>query len=121
MGDRVLVAVPGLGVLALDVETYKVALVEGARLTAAPTGPPPSPAVTLHKLVSAEEMEVATGVPASWFASQARERRIPFRKVGRYVRFNFEEVMGCEGFQRRAIPPGQLCTGPENRRGGTDA
>jgi hypothetical protein len=46
----------------------------------------PSPASAAPKLASAEEMEAATGLPASWFASQARERRIPFRKLGRYVR-----------------------------------
>jgi hypothetical protein len=34
-----------------------------------------------QKLASAAEMEVATGVPASCFAAQARERRIPFRKT----------------------------------------
>src|SRR5215472_6917885 len=40
--------------------------------------------------------EGPTLVEKSWFASAARERRIPFRKLGRYVRFSFQEVMECE-------------------------
>lgn len=72
--------------------------------------------------MSAEAMEAATGVPASWYATQARERRIPFRKLGRYVRFDFAEVMGSEAMQRRAIPPGQLnCTGSLDRKGRASA
>jgi len=39
-------------------------------------------------------------VEKSWFASAARERRIPFRKLGRYVRFSFQEVMECEAVRR---------------------
>jgi predicted DNA-binding transcriptional regulator AlpA len=125
MSDRnlVLVAVPGLGVLAREVKALSTALAEGAKLcassgAAAPQAPAPSPAGTFPRLLSAKEMEAATGVPASWFAAQARERRIPFRKIGRYVRFSLEEIQGYEGFQRRAIPPGQLnCTGHTDRKG----
>jgi hypothetical protein len=72
--------------------------------------------------MSAEEMESATGVPASWYATQARERRIPFRKIGRYVRFDYSELVSSEAFQRRAIPSGQLnCTGHRDRQRGASA
>src|SRR5437764_10397055 len=110
MADRVLVALPDGRWLALAPEAFREALAEGAQLSVVPAT---SPAAAAPKLVSAEDMEAATGVPASWFASQARERRIPFRKLGRYVRFNPEEVMACEALQRRAVAPGQLCTGSQ--------
>jgi len=114
MADRVLIPLPGVGTLLLDGEAYKAALAAGAALAAAPA---PAASVAAPKLMSAEEMEASTGVPASWFATQARERRIPFRKLGRYVRFDFAEVMDSEAMQRRAIPPGQLnCTGSRDRK-----
>jgi hypothetical protein len=114
MSDRVLIPLPGIGTLALSREDYEAALAAGHALSAAP-GAPATPQAS--KLLTAEEMEAATGVPASWFASQARERRIPFRKLGRYVRFDLVELMACEALQRRAVSPGQLCTGSQNRKG----
>ena len=111
MADRVLIPLGPEGLLDLPRDVYERHL----RSIAAPA---PSPAPAVAKLLSAEEMEAATGVPASWFATQARERRIPFRKLGRYVRFSFDEVMACEAFSRRAIPPGQMhCTGHQDRNG----
>jgi hypothetical protein len=116
--ERVIIPLGAMGVLVLDGETFRAALAEGARLTAAATSPAPPPAVASPKLLSAEQMEVATGVPASWFAAQARERRIPCTKIGRYVRFSLDEILVHERFQRRAIAPGQLnCTGPDDRKG----
>lgn len=113
MTDRVLIPLPGIGTLALDGDTYRAALAAGADIAASLT---PSVSVAASKLLCAEEMEAATGVPANWYATQARERRIPFRKLGRYVRFDYDEVMSSEPLQRRAIPAGQLCTGSENRK-----
>jgi hypothetical protein len=123
--DRVLIPLPDGRWLALAPDAFRAALAEGsalaegAKLSAAPA---PSAAASAPKLMSAEELEAATGVPASWFATQARERRLPFRKLGRYVRFNFEDLMACEAFQRRAISPGQLnCTGSRDRKGRPNA
>jgi hypothetical protein len=119
MSDRVLIPLPGIGTLSLTREAYEAALAAGAALAASPA---PSATPAAPKLLSAEAMEAATGVPASWFATQARERRIPFRKLGRYVRFDFAEVMDSEAMQRRAIPPGQLnCTGSSDRKGRASA
>lgn len=105
MADRVLIPF-GDRLLALTPETFRAALEAGTALTpssrAAASAEPPT------KLLSADELEERTGIPASWFATQARERRIPFHKLGRYVRFSFEEVMACEAFRRRAIPPGEM-------------
>jgi len=110
-GDIVLIPLAPLGVLELPRSVFEQYLRKAEVATAAP-------AVSPAKLLSAEQMESATNIPASWFATQARERRIPFRKLGRYVRFDFDEVMASEPLQRRAIPPGQMnCTGSENRNG----
>ncbi|MGH9643443.1 MAG: hypothetical protein ACRD3Q_13590 [Terriglobales bacterium] len=114
MADTVLVPLPDGRWLALTSEAFRAALAEGQHLSA--SAAPSSAAKATSKLISAEEMQEATGVPASWFAAQARERRIPFHKLGRYVRFNLEEVMACEALQRRAVPPGRLCTGSQNRK-----
>jgi hypothetical protein len=119
MSDRVLIPLGPIGTLLLTREAYEAALAAGAALA---TSPEPSRAAAPPNLMSAEAMEAATGVPASWFATQARERRIPFRKLGRYVRFDFAEVMDSEAMQRRAIPPGQLnCTGSLDRKGRASA
>ncbi len=119
MADRILIPLPDGRWLALSADSFTEALQAGSALmpaTGSVSRPAPSPT-----LASAEDMEAATGVPASWFATQARERRIPFVKLGRYVRFNPAEVLASEAMQRRAVPPGQLCTGSQNRRGGANA
>lgn len=116
MADRVLIPLPGVGTLSLSREVYEAALIpiEQMQPAAAAAGP--------MKLLSDKEMEQATGIAASWFASQARERRIPFRKLGRYVRFDFDEVMASGALQRRAIPPGQMNrTGSLDRKGRASA
>jgi hypothetical protein len=114
MADRILVALPDGRWLALDHETFTTALAAGAEMMPAAAASAAAPA----KLLSAEDMEAATGIPASWYSTQARERRIPFRKLGRYVRFDFDEVMASEPLQRRAIPPGQMNrTGSLDRKG----
>jgi hypothetical protein len=106
MADRIAVPLPDGRWLALAPEAFREALEAGSTLVPCPRAPaaPESP----QKLVSAEDLEQRTGVPASWFATQARERRIPFHKLGRYVRFSFEEVMACDAFRRRAIPSGEM-------------
>jgi hypothetical protein len=117
LSDLVLIPLPGLGTLELPRSVFDqyLRMPEALSVVAAQ-----SAAVSNAKLLSAEAMEAATGVPASWFATQARERRIPFRKLGRYVRFDFDEVMTSDALKRRAIPPGQMhCTGSLDRKGPT--
>ena len=124
MADQIVVCLPDGRWLALDRETFEAGLSAGAEFSssAAPSAAPVTNGSTAPKLMTAEEMETATGVPASWYATQARERRIPFRKLGRYVRFSYDELLTCDAFQRRAIPPGQLsCTGSRDRKGRTSA
>jgi hypothetical protein len=106
MADRVFIAFPGLGALALTREQFEAALNAGRELAAMPvSGPPPSlpPSGNEPDLLDAEQLEEKTGVPKSWWMTQARERRIPFRKIGRRVRFAFDEVLACEAFKRHAL------------------
>lgn len=110
-GDLVLIPLAPLGTLELPRSVFEQYL----RRPEAPAAASASSAAP--KLLSAEEMEAATSIPASWYATQARERRIPFRKLGRYVRFDFDEVMASEPLQRRAIACGQMnCTGSLDRK-----
>ncbi|HWG75369.1 MAG TPA: hypothetical protein VN660_01075 [Steroidobacteraceae bacterium] len=120
MSDRILVCLPDGRWLALDRETFDAGLAAGASLMN--PSRPAAQATASSKLMSAEEMADATGVPSSWYASQARERRIPFRKIGRYVRFDYTEVLSSDAFNRRAIPAGQMnCTGHRDRKASASA
>jgi hypothetical protein len=104
VADRILVPLSDGRWLSLDREVFNVALAAGAECMGAPLKLSEAEAPAT-KLLTAEQLETRTGVSANWFESRARERRIPFRKIGRYVRFDYEELMASEAFQRRAIPP----------------
>ena len=52
-------------------------------------------------LHTAEEMEERTKVPASWFLEQARRGELPHHRLGKYVRFRFDEVLACSRFRER--------------------
>lgn len=54
-------------------------------------------------LLDARQAAVILNVPASWVAAEARAGRIPHVRLGRYVRFNREELVAwCES---RAVGP----------------
>jgi hypothetical protein len=101
MSDLVLIPFPGLGTLALSKEQFDAALAAGDALSrgSAPAVPVP------EELVDAESLERRTGVPASWWMAQARKGSIPFRKIGRRVRFDAHEVIHSEVFLGRQIDP----------------
>lgn len=94
MSDLVLIPLPGLGTLELPRDVFEQHLVRP--VSAAPAPP-------LPELVDADQLEASTGIPSSWWMTQARERRVPFKKLGRYVRFDLAEVMACDAFKRRAV------------------
>lgn len=48
--------------------------------------------LSVPRLLDAAAMAPALGVPASWLLAEARANRVPFVKLGRYVRFDPEEV-----------------------------
>jgi excisionase family DNA binding protein len=88
VSDKVLVAVPGLGVLALEPETYRRALAEGAQLA----GSAAAPAAADEPLVDAEQLAEALSLPATWVEQAAREGRIPSIQAGRWRRFRRSAV-----------------------------
>jgi hypothetical protein len=93
MSERILIPLPGLGTLELPREVFDQHLLR-------PQMPSVKPA---SELVDADELEERTGIPASWWMTQARERRLPFRKIGRYVRFDVAEIMECDAYRRRTL------------------
>src|SRR5262245_46643933 len=95
MSDNVLIPLPGLGTLELPRDVFEQHLVR-------PADPAP-PRAREAEILDADQLEARTGVPASWWMTQARERRIPFKKFGRYVRFDFLEVSECDAYRRRVI------------------
>lgn len=105
MSDRIVIPLPGLGTLELPREVFEQHLIRPADAV------PAAPAV---ELLDADQLEQRTGIPSSWWMTQARERRIPFRKLGRYVRFDLAEVMACAAYRRRAVD----CTGNHIHKGG---
>jgi hypothetical protein len=99
MSERILIPLPGLGTLELPREVFEQHLVR-------PTAP--EPASSASELVDADELERRTRIPASWWLTQARERRVPFRKIGRYVRFDVDEVFRCDEFRRKATSQNEM-------------
>jgi excisionase family DNA binding protein len=89
MSDRVLIPLPGVGTLALDGETYRAALAEGAKLAGASA---PSVAVTDEALCDSYELAALLKVPATWIEQKAREGVIPSLEFGRWRRFRRSEV-----------------------------
>lgn len=55
-------------------------------------------------LLTAEQMEARTSIPATWFLEQARKDAVPHVRLGKYVRFRFgdEAAAGLRGHAREA-------------------
>ena len=97
MSDVVLIPLAPLGTLKLPRELFEKYLERPGAATVPAAQPEPA------QLLDAAELETRTGVPASWWMTQARERRVPFQKFGRYVRFDLAEVRACDAYKRRVI------------------
>ena len=90
MIDRVLIPRPDGRWLGLTPEQFAEAEQSGRELGLAPSA---SGATAGHdELLTADQLEERTNVPASWWEQAARERRVPHARIGRYVRFRFAEV-----------------------------
>jgi hypothetical protein len=76
--------------LALEPETFRAALVSGAELSppAAPCGAPSGP-----RLLTSEQLGEQLSIPATWFEDAARRDEIPSVRIGKYVRFDLDEVL----------------------------
>lgn len=98
MADHVLVVVPGLGPIALTPDALRTARAKGRELL----GEEPAAFVgTAPVLLDADQLEKRTGIPASWWMSQARERRVPHQRIGRRVRFDLADVMASDAVRKR--------------------
>lgn len=109
------------GWAALDADQLAAALARGAKLAATPSSDTTTTADTAAQttLLDARQLQTLTGVPASWWMTQAREHRVPHVRIGRRVRFNAAEVMTSDALRRRAIPDGGLAgrvTGSPDRK-----
>ena len=47
-------------------------------------------------LLTAEELADSLKVPVSWVYEQSRQGNIPTHRIGRYIRFNFLEVLASQ-------------------------
>lgn len=88
MAQRVLIPLPGVGTLALDEETYRRALEEGAKL---------NPAREIisdpdERLLDSQQLAEILQVPVTWIEQQAREGNIPSLPCGRRRRYRRSAV-----------------------------
>ncbi len=95
MSDLIFVTVSNI-VLGLTRDEFEIARTRGLEFTQQP-----EPKPVEQRLLSAEQMESATGVPSSWWGTQARQKRIPHIRLGHYVRFNLDECVECAVVQVR--------------------
>ena len=88
MAQRVLIPLPGVGTLALDEETYRRALEEGAKFN-------PSRELTTdpnERLLDSQQLADVLQVPVTWIEQQAREGNIPSLPFGRRRRYRLSAV-----------------------------
>jgi excisionase family DNA binding protein len=48
------------------------------------------------ELLTTEELAAKLKVPRSWIYEQSRQGRIPTHRIGRYIRFDFQEVLASQ-------------------------
>lgn len=100
MTDLVLVPF-GDRFLGLTCEKFKAALERGRVLDGTTASPSAATGDAPEYLCTAEEMEQRTKVGASWFLEQVRLGRVPHHRLGKYVRFRFDEVLVCSRFREK--------------------
>lgn len=98
--DALVIVGSPLGVLALTREELAQAL-ERAREVLPVSEPATAAQGAPERLLDAEQLAQATGVPASWWSDQARQGAIPHFKFGKYPRFSLGEILKCEKFRER--------------------
>lgn len=88
--DRVLIPL-GHHLLVMTRQAFEAALAEGDTLR-----PYPAEAATRvqgRALLDADATALRLSVDRSWLLRGARERRLPFYRLGKYVRFDPEEII----------------------------
>jgi hypothetical protein len=102
MGQRVLIPLPGVGTLALEEETYRRALEEGAKFNHLP-----EPSVDPNeRLLYSKQLADVLQVPVTWIEQQAREGNILSLPFGRRRRCRRPSVESA--INRRNIDTGSL-------------
>src|SRR5687768_2403366 len=86
----VLVALPTGDFLALSHDQFTEARALGQRVAAPAQAA--NDRLQDEPLLTAEQMEARTSIPATWFLEQARKQAVPHVRLGKYVRFRFSDV-----------------------------
>jgi excisionase family DNA binding protein len=60
-----------------------------------------------NPLVAADEAAKLLGVPPRWMMEQARAGKVPHHKLGRYVRFDLDELIAWLDEMKRSPRRGQ--------------
>jgi hypothetical protein len=76
-----------------------------------PTATAPSP------LLDAQGAGHLLSVPASWLMAEARADRVPHVHLGRYVRFDRDELLGWVATRARGPKPRRTGNGPVSSAG----
>ncbi len=100
-----LLPVPGVGLLALTTDELQAALSRAAELLPQSTAPAGDAPAHPQRLLDADGMAAATGVPASWFAAAARANKISCVGFGRWIRFDLAVVAKELAEARRGAVP----------------
>jgi len=89
--NEALVLIPfGDGLLELTREQFDDARRRGLERSRSETNAPPA---KLTEILDAKRMEGRTGIAASWWLAQARQKMIPHIGAGKYVRFDLAKVL----------------------------
>lgn len=92
MTARIAVPLPDRRWLVLDEATFRIALAAGDELVPN-TSPEPAYRAERRVLLTAAETARVLGIDANWLLLNARRRAIPCVKLGKYVRFDPDEVI----------------------------
>jgi hypothetical protein len=93
--ENVLLLHAGGGWLALTEVQWRDATRRAAELLALVPSSPRQPAADAvgSPIVDAERASEVTGVPPAWWLAQARAGKVPYFRLGKYVRFSLQEVL----------------------------
>ncbi len=92
MADRIVLALPDGRWLAMEREAFDAALVSGSEFSAADNGRSTTVPSTA-RLLTSEQLSEQLSIPATWLEEAARRDEIPCVRVGKYVRFDLDEVL----------------------------
>jgi len=93
MNDLVVIASP-FGLLALPIDALRIARSRADELNVVPL-PPSSESASVEasqRLVDAPEAARQLGVAPTWLLQRAREGRVPHTRIGKFVRFDVDEL-----------------------------